>query len=76
LKIRAVCPISGSHGSRKRYEIRLTYKLEIAHPCGIYNDFPMFSSIGLCLPNADINNNNNNNLIRHQHHLHIIQEQK
>ena len=35
MKIRALCPISGSNDSRKRHEMRLISKLGIVHPLGI-----------------------------------------
>ena len=35
MKIRALCPISGSNDSRKRHEMRLISKLGTVHPLGI-----------------------------------------
>ncbi len=35
MKIRALCPISGSDDSRKRQEMRLIFKLGTIHPLGI-----------------------------------------
>ena len=35
VKIRALCPISGSNDSRKRQEMRLISKLGTVHPLGI-----------------------------------------
>ncbi len=35
MKIRALCPISGSNDSRKRQEMRLISKLGTVHPFGI-----------------------------------------
>ena len=34
MKIRALCPISGSNNSRKKHEIRLIFKLGTVHPLG------------------------------------------
>ena len=34
IKIRALCPISGSNDSRKRHEMRLISKLGTVHPLG------------------------------------------
>ena len=39
MKIRALCPISGSNDSRKRQEMRLISKLGTAHPLGINKRF-------------------------------------
>ncbi len=39
MKIRALCPISGSDDSRKRQEMRLTSKLGTVHPLGINTRF-------------------------------------
>ena len=39
MKIRALCPISGSNGSRKRHEMRLISKLGTVHPLGINERF-------------------------------------
>ena len=39
IKIRALCPISGSNYSRKRHEMRLISKLGTVHPLGIYERF-------------------------------------
>ncbi len=40
MKIRALCPISGSNDSRKRQEMRLISKLGTVHPLGINQRFP------------------------------------
>ena len=39
MKIRALCPISGSNDSRKRHEMRLISKLGTVHPLGINERF-------------------------------------
>ena len=39
MKIRALCPISGSNDSRKRQEMRLISKLGTVHPLGINERF-------------------------------------
>ena len=39
MKIRALCPISGSNDSRKRQEMHLTSKLGTVHPLGINERF-------------------------------------
>ena len=39
MKIRALCPISGSNDSRKRHEMRLISKLGTVHPHGINERF-------------------------------------
>ena len=39
MKIRALCPISGSNDSRKRHEMRLISKLGTVHPHGINEHF-------------------------------------
>ena len=39
MKIRALCPISGSNNSRKRHEMRLISKLGTVHPLGINERF-------------------------------------
>ena len=39
MKIRALCPISGSNDSRKRHEMRLISKLGTVHPLGINESF-------------------------------------
>ena len=39
MKIRALCPISGSNDSRKRHEMRLISKLGIVHPLGVNERF-------------------------------------
>ncbi len=39
MKIRALCPISGSNDSRKRQEMRLIFKLGTIHPLGINERF-------------------------------------
>ena len=39
MKIRALCPISGSNDSRKRHEMRLIFKLGTVHPLGINERF-------------------------------------
>ena len=39
MKIRALCPISGSNDSRKRHEMRLVSKLGTLHPLGINESF-------------------------------------
>ena len=39
MKIRALCPISGSNDRRKRQEMRLISKLGTAHPLGINERF-------------------------------------
>ena len=39
LKIRALCPISGSNDGRKRHEMRLISKLATVHPLGINERF-------------------------------------
>ena len=39
MKIRALCPISGSNDSRKRQEMRRTSKLGTVHPLGINERF-------------------------------------
>ena len=39
IKIRALCPISGSNDSRKRHEMHLISKLGTVHPLGINECF-------------------------------------
>ena len=39
MKIRALCPISGSNDSRKRHEMRLIFKPGTVHPLGINERF-------------------------------------
>ena len=39
MKIRALCPISGSNDSRKRHEMRLISKLGTLHPLGMNERF-------------------------------------
>ena len=42
MKIRAFCPISGSHDSRKRHEMRLISKLGTLHPyTSTWTGFPL-----------------------------------
>ena len=58
MKIRALCPISGSNDSRKRQEMRLISKLGTVHPLGINERFPSFSVTCLCLTCSDIGRSN------------------
>ena len=39
MRIRALCPISGSNDSRKRHEMRLISKLGTLHPLGMNGRF-------------------------------------
>ena len=55
MKIRALCPISGSNDSRKRQEMRLISKLGTVHrPLVLTSVFPSFSVTCLCLTCSDI----------------------
>ena len=59
MKIRALCPISGSNDSYKRQEMRLICKLGTVHPFGILTSvFPSFSMTCLCLTCSDIGRSN------------------
>ncbi len=58
MKIRALCPISGSNNSRKRQEMRLISKLGTVHPLGINERFSFISVTCLCLTCSDIGRSN------------------
>ena len=51
MKIRALCPISGSNDSRKRHEMRLISKLGTIHPLGINERFSYILTY-LCLTHS------------------------
>ena len=54
IKIRALCPISGSNDSRKKHEMRLISKLGTLHPLGINELLVTFNAHLLCLTNFRI----------------------
>ena len=54
MKMRALCPISGSKDSRKRQEMRLICKLGTYTPLVLTSVFPSFSVTCLCLTCSDI----------------------
>jgi hypothetical protein len=49
MKIRALCPISGSNDNRKRREMRFISKLGTVHPYGINKRFS-YVYLNLSLP--------------------------
>ena len=52
MKIRALCPISGSNDSLKKHEMRLISKLGTLHPLGINELLVTFNAHLLCLTNS------------------------
>ena len=54
MKIRALCPISGSNNSRKRQEMRLISKLGLSTLLALMNALVTFNVTYLCLTHSHI----------------------